>query len=282
MFIKASRLRAHSSCQNLDCPSGRRPLIRSRTLGFLVSSAAPGGVQAAGSEDEDEDDAKRVVVGAMVIPGGHTLDTRAASAVAAGLRANIRSCSLSLSLSPAGGARFGTPGARSTSAASPPPAISSSTPSASLLARGRAASGRLGGGGSDRLRGASLTDRRHFLGLITSRKGPAIDILIFSGISCAHECTGIFIQWSDFTRGAISTRRGCSSNGRASALHAEGRGIDTLQLHIFFFFLHPKQKSLRAAKQEQSIHSLFPLREAKVNYEGLVGRYARLRSPTVT
>ena len=99
MFIKASRLRAHSSCQNLDCPSGRRPLIRSRTLGFLVSSAAPGGVQAAGSEDEDEDDAKRVVVGAMVIPGGHTLDTRAASAVAAGLRANIRSCSLSLSLS---------------------------------------------------------------------------------------------------------------------------------------------------------------------------------------
>ena len=188
----------------------------------------------------------------------------------------------SLSLSPAGGARFGTPGARSTSAASPPPAISSSTPSASLLARGRAASGRLGGGGSDRLRGASLTDRRHFLGLITSRKGPAIDILIFSGISCAHECTGIFIQWSDFTRGAISTRRGCSSNGRASALHAEGRGIDTLQLHIFFFFLHPKQKSLRAAKQEQSIHSLFPLREAKVNYEGLVGRYARLRSPTVT
>ena len=97
MFIKASRLRAHSSCQNLDCPSGRRPLIRSRTLGFLVSSAAPGGVQAAGSEDEDEDDAKRVVVGAMVIPGGHTLDTRAASAVAAGLRANIRSCSLSLS-----------------------------------------------------------------------------------------------------------------------------------------------------------------------------------------
>ena len=27
--------------------------------------------------------------------------------------------------------------------------------------------------------------------------------------------------------------RGCSSNGRASALHAEGTGIDTLLLHIF-------------------------------------------------
>ena len=110
-----------------------------------------------------------------------------------------RQHTLPLSLSPAGGARFGTPGARSTSAASPPPAISSSTPSASLLARGRAPSGRLGCGGSDRLRGASLTDRRHFLGLITSRKGPAIDILIFSGISCAHECTGILIEWNDFT-----------------------------------------------------------------------------------
>ena len=31
--------------------------------------------------------------------------------------------------------------------------------------------------------------------------------------------------------------RGCSSNGRASALHAEGTGIDTLLLHFFFFFL---------------------------------------------
>ena len=29
---------------------------------------------------------------------------------------------------------------------------------------------------------------------------------------------------------------GCSSNGRASALHAEGTGIDTLLLHFFFFF----------------------------------------------
>ena len=29
--------------------------------------------------------------------------------------------------------------------------------------------------------------------------------------------------------------RGCSSNGRASALHAEGTGIDTPQLHYFFF-----------------------------------------------
>ena len=29
-------------------------------------------------------------------------------------------------------------------------------------------------------------------------------------------------------------RRGCSSNGRASALHAEGTGIDTLLLHISF------------------------------------------------
>ena len=28
---------------------------------------------------------------------------------------------------------------------------------------------------------------------------------------------------------------GCSSNGRASALHAEGTGIDTLLLHIFCF-----------------------------------------------
>ena len=92
---------------------------------------------------------------------------------------------LSLSLSPAGGARFGTPGARSTSAASPPPAISSSTPSASLLARGRAPSGRLGCGGSDRLRGASLTDRRHFLGLITSRKGQRSTSSSFPG-SRAH------------------------------------------------------------------------------------------------
>ena len=278
MFIKASRLRAHSSCQNLDCPSGRRPLIRSRTLGFLVSSAAPGGVQAAGSEDEDEDDAKRVVVGATHL-GGHT-GHQGGQCRRGGPSRQHTPRSLSLSLSPAGGARFGTPGARSTSAASPPPAISSSTPSASLLARGRAASGRLGGGGSDRLRGASLTDRRHFLGLITSRKGPAIDILIFSGISCAHECTGIFIQWNDFTSGAISTRGGCSSNGRASAFKRKA-GVRYPPAQHFFFLL-PKQKSLRAAKQEQSIHSLFPLREAKVNYEGLVGRYARLRSPTVT
>ena len=49
-----------------------------------------------------------------------------------------------------------------------------------------------------------------------------------------------------------------------------------------FFFPPSKQKSLRAAKQEQSIHSLFPLREAKVNYEGLVGRYARLPLRDVT
>jgi hypothetical protein len=29
-------------------------------------------------------------------------------------------------------------------------------------------------------------------------------------------------------------RRGCSSNGRAPALHAGGTGIDTLLLHTFF------------------------------------------------
>ena len=33
--------------------------------------------------------------------------------------------------------------------------------------------------------------------------------------------------------GARVLDRGCSSNGRASALHAEGTGIDTLLLHFF-------------------------------------------------
>ena len=31
-----------------------------------------------------------------------------------------------------------------------------------------------------------------------------------------------------------ANRRGCSSNGRAPALHAGGTGIDTLLLHTFF------------------------------------------------
>ena len=190
--------------------------------------------------------------------------------------------SLSLSLSPAGGARFGTPGARSTSAASPPPAISSSTPSASLLARGRAPSGRLGCGGSDRLRGASLTDRRHFLGLITSRKGQRSTSSSFPG-SRAHTSAqgylynGMTLREVRFLHGGVVAQM----VERPLCMRKAGGSIPSSSTS-FFFFLHPKQKSLRAAKQEQSIHSLFPLREAKVNYEGLVGRYARLRSPTVT
>ena len=166
--------------------------------------------------------------------------------------------SLSLSLSPAGGARFGTAGARSTSAASPPPAISSSTPSASLLARGRAASGRLGGGGSDRLRGASLTDRRHFLGLITSRKGPAIDILIFSGISCAHECTGIFIQWNDF-REVRFLHGGVVAQmvERPLCMRKAGGSIPSSSTSFFFSSIQNKKASEPPSRNNPFIHS-FP------------------------
>ena len=54
--------------------------------------------------------------------------------------------------------------------------------------------------------------------------------------------------------------RGCSSNGRARALHARGTGIDTLLLHILFFVGFPDKTTAKGFEHKTTARGFEPLR----------------------
>ena len=54
--------------------------------------------------------------------------------------------------------------------------------------------------------------------------------------------------------------RGCSSNGRARALHARGTGIDTLLFHILFFVGFPDKTTAKGFEHKTTARGFEPLR----------------------
>ena len=60
--------------------------------------------------------------------------------------------------------------------------------------------------------------------------------------------------------------RGCSSNGRARALHARGTGIDTLLLHILFFVGFP-DKTTAKGFEHKTTASLNPCGQSPADFK---------------
>ena len=68
---------------------------------------------------------------------------------------------------------------------------------------------------------------------------------------------------------------------RPLCMRKAGGSIPSSSTSLFFSSIQNKKASEPPSRNNPFIHS-FPLREAKVNYEGLVGRYARLLLRDVT
>ena len=61
--------------------------------------------------------------------------------------------------------------------------------------------------------------------------------------------------------------RGCSSNGRARALHARGTGIDTLLLHILFLLGFQTKRQLRDLNTKRQLGDLNPCGQSPADFK---------------